>query len=124
MGVCCPLWRGHPLCGSDIASDVGWYGGNAEYYRTQTVATLQPNACGFYDMSGNVWEYTADDYDPDFYRTARRTDPLAETSSIQVSVRGGCANSGASTLRVSDRYSISRVDSNYMLGFRLARTAP
>ena len=110
--------------GSDTASDVGWHGGNAEYDYTQRVATLQPNACGFYDMSGNVWEYTEDDYDSSFYRTTRRTDPLAETSSLQVSVRGGCANSGTSTLRVSDRYSISRVDTNRYLGFRLARTAP
>ena len=34
--------------GSDTASDVGWHGGNAEYDYTQQVATLQPNACGFY----------------------------------------------------------------------------
>lgn len=40
-------------------SDIGWYGSNSSG-TTHPVGLKQPNRFGLYDMSGNVWELTAD----------------------------------------------------------------
>ena len=34
---------------------------------TAPVKSFKPNGYGLYDISGNVWEYAADWYDPDYY---------------------------------------------------------
>jgi formylglycine-generating enzyme required for sulfatase activity len=63
-------WEGAARCdtdlmysGSDDLDDVGWYQDNAgwgEGYGPRPAATLAPNACGLYDMSGNVDEWVQD----------------------------------------------------------------
>lgn len=44
--------------GSNNINDVAWYKDNSNG-TPHDVATKQPNELGFYDMSGNVWEYVA-----------------------------------------------------------------
>ena len=122
VGVCSPLWRTPSTPGA--TPHPMWVGmAETEYDYTQRVATLQPNACGFYDMSGNVWEYTEDDYVELLPDHPAHQSPRGDLLAPGLGSRG-CANSGTSTLRVSDQYSISRVDTSGYLGFRLARTAP
>jgi len=43
---------------SATLGDFAWFAGNAE--ETQAVGGKQPNAWGFYDMHGNVWEWVMD----------------------------------------------------------------
>ena len=40
------------------------------FERTAPVKQFKPNGYGLYDMAGNAWEWTADWYRPDTYRTA------------------------------------------------------
>jgi len=49
--------RQKKFAGSDDALKVGWFHENSNG-KTQSVAQLQPNELGLYDMSGNVWEAT------------------------------------------------------------------
>lgn len=50
------LSQNYTYSGSNIVSNVAWYVGNSDG-KSHNVKQLQPNELGFYDMSGNVYEY-------------------------------------------------------------------
>ncbi len=50
--------------------EIAWYRGNSRE-RIHDVGGRQPNAWGFYDMLGNVWEWCWDVYDAEVYGTYR-----------------------------------------------------
>ena len=53
---------------------MGWYAGNSEN-RPHPVGGLLPNACGFCDMHGNVWELCNDLFGEDYYSKSPVNDP-------------------------------------------------
>ncbi|MDR1817371.1 MAG: SUMF1/EgtB/PvdO family nonheme iron enzyme [Puniceicoccales bacterium] len=110
------------------AGTTGDYAGNLEamaWYEensgggTHAVAQKQPNAWGFYDMHGNVWEWCADWYDN--YPTGSVTDPSGPRSGVLRVLRGGCWGSTAAYCRSARRDGGVPADRyNRGLGFRLA----
>jgi len=58
---------------------------------------------GVMDMAGNVWEWTADWYDAEYYSSSPVRDPRGPTGGRLKVMRGGCWASGADSLRVSCR---------------------
>jgi formylglycine-generating enzyme required for sulfatase activity len=58
---------------------------------------------GSLDMAGNVWEWVADWYAADYYRHSPSKNPPGPRSGTLKVMRGGCWESGASSLRVSCR---------------------
>jgi formylglycine-generating enzyme required for sulfatase activity len=58
---------------------------------------------GVMDLAGNVWEWTADWYNSDYYRQSPERDPRGPGRGTLKVMRGGCWASGADSLRVACR---------------------
>jgi formylglycine-generating enzyme required for sulfatase activity len=120
-------WEAAARCGSDQAwagssspGAVGWYSGNSGA-RVHAVGGLATNACGLYDMSGNVSEWTNDLYGG--YAAGAVTDPYSTSGSYMV-IRGGSYYHDYHIMRVSDRWWSDLTYQHASLGFRVFRTMP
>jgi len=83
--------------------EVGWYDRNSRF-TTHPVGQKKPNAWGFYDMHGNVWEWCLDRYKKDHYcRTSASTDPMGPDNGTTHVLRGGCCNTNANGCRSAYR---------------------
>jgi sulfatase modifying factor 1 len=52
------------------------------YNRTSPVGAFPANKFGLYDMAGNVWQWCADWYRPDYYATSPKRNPAGPVSSF------------------------------------------
>ena len=107
--------------GSNDIDAVGWSNRTSESV-THPVGQLLPNTCGFYDLSGNVIEWTQDWYAADYYTADGRVDPVGAEDGEGRSVRGGGWNYSSSGQRVSYRNVIADDYRVNFVGFRVART--
>ena len=95
---------------------------NKDQMMTRPVGSYPQGASpyGILDMSGNVWEWIADWYDPGYYQNSPRENPRGpETGSDRV-VRGGCWANGADLVRSANRSHENPGSKLNILGFRLA----
>ncbi len=97
------------------------------------VKSYPPNENGLYDMAGNVWEWTRDLYNEDYYRSFDQNQPTIDPKGPTVYknamnpyqeemvMKGGsflCHRSYCSSYRISARMSTSRDSGSDHLGFR------
>ncbi|MDR3148019.1 MAG: SUMF1/EgtB/PvdO family nonheme iron enzyme, partial [Treponema sp.] len=87
---------------------------------TTPVSSFSPNAWGFYDMHGNVWEWCWDYYG---LSEGDAIDPTGPASGAHRVNRGGGWESPATSLRSAARSSNFPETSGGSLGFRLARNS-
>lgn len=106
--------KGYRYAGSNNLSQVAWYGEDQDM--PHPVGQKQPNELGLYDMSGNVYEWCADDLRG--YTTAAVTDPKLPINGFYSIIRGGSWHSPAETCRLAARYDFPLYEPS-SIGFRV-----
>ena len=87
--------------------------------RTTRVGSYPPNPFGLYDMHGNVWEWCADYYDRNYYKSSPRVDPQGPPVGTLRVVRGGsCYNIGR-FCRAAYRFGVSPGNKDIDVGMRV-----
>ncbi len=105
------------FAGSQNLNDVAWYTVN-NHNQTMPVGLKRPNVLGLYDMSGNVYQWCADDYSNDLAEIPKDGTPYLK-SGVNKSLRGGCYFNSAQFCRLRDRSNERPKGRNDSSGFRL-----
>jgi formylglycine-generating enzyme required for sulfatase activity len=93
--------------------------------RTWQVGTGAANDWGLFDMHGNVWEWVEDCWHDGYRGAPQHGSPWLEAKWGDCSrriIRGGAWDDRAGGLRSAVRIGKDRVDRDYSVGFRVART--
>lgn len=98
--------------------EVAWYSGNAAK-KVHPVGGKKANRLGLYDLTGNVWEWCHDRYDPQAY--SKETGIFGPSQGALRVLRGGSWNNNSRHCRLSNRTSRSPDFRDGNLGFRVAR---
>ena len=87
---------------------------------TRPVGCYPPNTMQLYDMAGNVWQWVADWYRPDAYRSDDRRNPRGPGSGSLRIVRGGSwVTHDVDQLRCAHRHKVPPDTYAYSIGFRV-----
>jgi formylglycine-generating enzyme required for sulfatase activity len=108
---------GSLLCEYGNSSDLAC---NDGYAATAPAGSLKPNALGLFDMHGNVWEWMADCWQPQY--SAKPVEQVEACNSRVL--RGGSWSSAASALRSAARGWERQDKFKNSIGFRVARLKP
>jgi formylglycine-generating enzyme required for sulfatase activity len=88
--------------------------------RTTAVGQYPANRFGLHDMHGNVWEWCADWYAANYYRSGPERNPLGPPHGTQRVVRGGSFRHQPATCRAAYRNALWPHHRDRYTGFRVA----
>lgn len=94
---------------------VGWYN------LIEPIGQYESNAYGLYDMGGNVWEWTSDKYQYNYYEHSESDNPRGPEMGDGYVIRGGSWHSGAMCKRVYFRKGLPGNWSDFAVGFRCVK---
>ncbi len=104
-----------------LLGNIAWYSGNSES-QSHAVGGKFPNALGFHDMSGNVWEWCQDWYSSTYYASSPTTNPTGPATGTTRLLRGGNWASYYGSCRASRRLNYVPDNVGDCYGFRVVRT--
>ncbi len=112
-----------PHAGIGKLGNIGWYSGNSGH-SPKPVGLKQAILTDIYDLSGNVWEWSHDWYDANFYKKSQNaTNPSGPDTGKERSLRGGSWNNNVAHCRIANRTSRFPDFRDGSIGFRVARPA-
>ncbi len=115
--------RRERYAGSDTLEEVAWFEANSRG-ATHPVGQKKPNGLGLHDMSGNVWEWCLDRFDPVAYHQHPPMNPVWTLEGQDRVIRGGSWNLDAWSARCTRRFGYPPEFAGPALGFRLLMEIP
>ena len=105
-----------------LLGDYGWHTGNAAG-NDPPVGALKPNPWGLYDMHGYLWEFTADEWHPDYKQTPQDGSAAkgADGDGTSIVVRSGSWKDRFDKLTSSSRRKLSSTAADDAIGFRCVK---
>jgi sulfatase modifying factor 1 len=107
--------------GNRIDSTLVNYG--KKYKTTVEVGSFIPNGYGLFDMGGNVWEWTMDNYEDNYYTNSPSQNPKGPISGRFKVIRGGSWHSGAMCIQTFYRNGLPASWVDFAVGFRCVKNA-
>lgn len=104
------------FCGGNKIESLAWHHPSKH---TSPIKQKHANYLGLYDMSGNVWEWVEDDYDPAYYMNSPTTDPPGPITSLYKVMRGGSYKDDALDSRAASRSFNATATRHNTIGARL-----
>jgi sulfatase modifying factor 1 len=86
------------------------------------VGSFPPNNFGLFDMAGNVWEWTSDNYQADYYSKSPSNNPKGPENGRFKVIRGGSWHSGGMCVQNYFRNGLSPSWVDFAVGFRCAKS--
>lgn len=108
------------------ANTVGIWGKD-QWHWTSPIGSFPPNGYGLYDTAGNVFEWCADWYTPDYYQYSQYQNPQGPEIGLTRVLRGGSWSNnllGIYQMRCAYRFHARPETRNLTIGFRCAATPP
>jgi iron(II)-dependent oxidoreductase len=106
--------------GDEIDSTKVNYG--RKYKGILKVGSFKPNGFGLFDIVGNVWEWTSDNYSDNYYSASPDQNPKGPVNGRFKVIRGGSWHSGAMCIQSYYRNGLSPSWIDFGVGFRCVKS--
>lgn len=110
--------RSFPLGDSADSTTINF---GKKYNGTLKIGSFAPNGFGLYDITGNVWEWTSDFYDGNYYSSSPTENPVGPSNGRFKVIRGGSWHSGKMCVQTYYRNGLPVSWVDFAVGFRCVK---